>query len=137
LQQLTIAMCMVAMGLIIGAGFLTIPQVAPAVPPTPAVPPPVPAPRFYYSSSSSYTSTIMTSAFSVTHDAGTVVYPDASAWAADTKTKNWNAAPLMNGTVGYWPLDEGTGTTTYDLSGNHNTGMIRTGTTWKTGSSCV
>ena len=34
--------------------------------------------------------------------------------------------------TGYWPLDEGSGTTTADLSGNNNTGTI-TGATWASG----
>ena len=34
--------------------------------------------------------------------------------------------------AGYWPLDEGSGTTTADLSGNNNTGTI-TGASWTTG----
>ena len=34
--------------------------------------------------------------------------------------------------VGYWPLDEGSGTTTADLSGNNNTGTL-TGASWTTG----
>ena len=109
--------------------------VAVSVHPTSPVPQPSPAPRFYYSSSSSYTSLIMTPQFSITHDASTVVYPDASAWLADTKTTNWNAAPLMNGTVGYWPLDEGAGASAYDLSGNNNVGAL-TGISWVSGSDC-
>jgi Concanavalin A-like lectin/glucanases superfamily/NHL repeat len=34
--------------------------------------------------------------------------------------------------VGYWPLDEGSGTTTADLSGNNNTGTL-IGASWTTG----
>ena len=39
------------------------------------------------------------------------------------------------GLVGYWPLDEGLGTTAYDASGGGNNGTI-TGATWQNVSSC-
>ena len=38
--------------------------------------------------------------------------------------------------VGYWHFDEGTGTSTYDASGNDNTGALTNGPTWQSGSSC-
>ncbi|MFH0806481.1 MAG: LamG-like jellyroll fold domain-containing protein [Candidatus Brennerbacteria bacterium] len=38
--------------------------------------------------------------------------------------------------VGYWHLDEGTSTSAYDASGYGNTGMLTTGPTWQSGSSC-
>ncbi len=45
--------------------------------------------------------------------------------------------PLRDrGLVGYWPLDEGTGTTTRDASGNNNTGTLTNGPTWQSGASC-
>jgi type II secretory pathway pseudopilin PulG len=34
--------------------------------------------------------------------------------------------------AGYWPLEEGTGTTTADQSGNGNTGTLTNGPTWST-----
>ncbi|MDA2936242.1 DUF2341 domain-containing protein [Patescibacteria group bacterium AH-259-L05] len=37
------------------------------------------------------------------------------------------------GPVGYWKMDEGTGTTTADASGNGNTGTLTNGPTWTTG----
>jgi hypothetical protein len=37
------------------------------------------------------------------------------------------------GPVGYWPLDEGTGTTTSDISGNAFTGTLTSSPTWTTG----
>jgi len=40
------------------------------------------------------------------------------------------------GLVGYWHLDEGTATTTYDASGNGNTGTLTNGPTWQTGTNC-
>ncbi|GAH67461.1 unnamed protein product, partial [marine sediment metagenome] len=38
--------------------------------------------------------------------------------------------------VGYWHFDEGTGTSTYDASGNDNTGTFVSSPTWQSGSSC-
>jgi hypothetical protein len=43
---------------------------------------------------------------------------------------------LTSNLVGYWPLDEGTGTSTYDLSGNGNTGTLENSPTWESGSNC-
>lgn len=40
---------------------------------------------------------------------------------------------LNQGLVGYWPLNEGTGTTFYDLSGNGNNGTLYNGPVWTTG----
>lgn len=40
------------------------------------------------------------------------------------------------GLAGYWHMDEGTATTTYDASGNANTGTLTNGPTWQSGSSC-
>lgn len=44
-------------------------------------------------------------------------------------------SPIFNnsGLVGYWKLDEGTGTTTNDSSGNSNTGTLTNSPTWITG----
>ncbi len=42
-------------------------------------------------------------------------------------------AEITDGLVGYWPLDEGSGTTTADVwSGTHN-GIVENGATWVTG----
>ncbi|CAN5322938.1 hypothetical protein BH10PAT1_BH10PAT1_1790 [soil metagenome] len=41
---------------------------------------------------------------------------------------NWAPGP-----VGYWKMDEGTGTTTSDISGNGNSGTLTNGPTWATG----
>ncbi len=38
--------------------------------------------------------------------------------------------------VGYWPLDEGSGMTAHDLSGNGNTGTLVNSPKWLSGSSC-
>ena len=40
---------------------------------------------------------------------------------------------LGRGLVGYWPLDEGTGTTAYDVSGNGNVGTLVNGPSWTGG----
>jgi hypothetical protein len=37
---------------------------------------------------------------------------------------------LMTGLVGYWPFDEGTGTTTADVSGNGNAGTLENSPVW-------
>jgi prepilin-type N-terminal cleavage/methylation domain-containing protein len=46
-----------------------------------------------------------------------------------------NLSPIFNNSdlVGYWKLDEGTGTTANDSSGNGNTGTLTNGPTWITG----
>jgi len=41
--------------------------------------------------------------------------------------------PLANGLVGYWKMDENTGTTTVDASGNGKTGTFNDTPTWSTG----
>jgi len=41
-------------------------------------------------------------------------------------------ADLKTGLVGYYPLDEGTGTVAYDLSGNGHDGTLHSGITWIT-----
>jgi hypothetical protein len=43
------------------------------------------------------------------------------------------ADPLAEGLVGYWKLDEGTGTTTTDASGNGNDGDLNNTPTWTSG----
>lgn len=40
------------------------------------------------------------------------------------------------GLIGYWPFDEGSGTTAYDGSGYSSNGTIVGGPTWQSGSSC-
>ena len=42
-------------------------------------------------------------------------------------------AGLMEGLVAYWPLDEGEGDTTSDLSGNGNDGTLNGGPNWEDG----
>jgi len=40
---------------------------------------------------------------------------------------------LLNGLVGWWKFDEGSGTVAYDSSGNGNDGTLTNGPTWATG----
>ena len=40
---------------------------------------------------------------------------------------------LLNGLVGWWKFDEGSGTVAYDSSGNGNDGNLTNGPTWTTG----
>ncbi len=42
------------------------------------------------------------------------------------------ASAPTDGLVGYWPMDEGSGTITHDTSGNGNNGTIN-GATWVAG----
>jgi hypothetical protein len=44
-----------------------------------------------------------------------------------------NNTSLTNGLVGYWPMEENTGTTTADMSGNGNTGTLTGTPSWGTG----
>jgi Concanavalin A-like lectin/glucanases superfamily len=56
--------------------------------------------------------------------------------AAPTNTPANTATPiasLAQGVVGYWPFDEGSGSTTADVSGNGNTGTLLGGTSWTAG----
>jgi hypothetical protein len=55
--------------------------------------------------------------------------------AGNTKTSTAVSVTVANGTglVGYWALDEGTGTTATDSSGNGNNGTLVNGPTWTIG----
>ncbi len=55
--------------------------------------------------------------------------------ATPTAQTTWDSG-LTNSLVGYWPMDEGTGTTTADFSGKANTGTLTNGPTWASGASC-
>ncbi len=43
---------------------------------------------------------------------------------------------FWQGLVGYWPMDEGTGTVVYDASGYGGSGTLINGPLWQTGSNC-
>ncbi len=55
---------------------------------------------------------------------------DASVYAVGT---NLTAPDVGRGFVGYWPMDEGTGTMAYDQSGAGNNGALINGPTWIAG----
>lgn len=70
----------------------------------------------------------------VTSDAGTEAQPvddtsDATAERADGALDD----DLMEGLVGYWPLDEGTGLLAADSSGNNHHATLLNGARWTTG----
>lgn len=67
-----------------------------------------------------------------------VVSGRGSAPVGDLAVKsNGSAVSRMeSGLVGYWHLDEGTATTTYDASGKSNIGTLTNGPTWQSGSNC-
>jgi prepilin-type N-terminal cleavage/methylation domain-containing protein len=56
--------------------------------------------------------------------------PDPAMYEVGT---NLNLSPFVRGLVGYWPFEEGSGTTAKDQSGNNNTGTLINGPTWTQG----
>ncbi|MHC4325139.1 MAG: hypothetical protein ACYSUX_12820, partial [Planctomycetota bacterium] len=48
-------------------------------------------------------------------------------------TSTFAKADISDGLVAYWPLDEGTGTTTADISGNGNNGTFVDAPAWVSG----
>ena len=63
-------------------------------------------------------------------DAHIPQYCNSVTWVAMATTPN---VPTTNGLAGYWKLDEGSGTSVADSSGNANTGTVGTGGTLTTG----
>jgi hypothetical protein len=59
-------------------------------------------------------------------------YCDGTNWIA-TGTATTPNGDTTTGLVGWWKLDEGSGTTVADASGNGNTGTLTNGATWTTG----
>jgi Concanavalin A-like lectin/glucanases superfamily len=64
-------------------------------------------------------------------------------YRASSVSSSWNTAiarvsslEYSSGLVGYWPLDEGTGTKAYDLSGNGNAGTLVNSPTWMSSANC-
>tara|TARA_B100000902_G_scaffold395912_1_gene455537 strand:+ start:112 stop:1851 length:1740 start_codon:yes stop_codon:yes gene_type:complete len=61
---------------------------------------------------------------------------------SQTEINNWMCIsidpthPNYNNLMGYWPLNEGTGITTTDLSTNGNNGTLMGGIQWQTSTSC-
>lgn len=75
-------------------------------------------------------------------DAGTIIfnadrsvlqYCNGSEWIAVDAGPSTTASYNTTGLVAHWKLDEGSGTTTADSSGNGNTGTLTNGPTWTTG----
>ncbi|MDE2144847.1 MAG: LamG domain-containing protein, partial [Patescibacteria group bacterium] len=56
--------------------------------------------------------------------------PDPTTYAIGS---NLSITPFIHGLVGYWPLNEGSGTTAYDNSGWNNNGTLLDATTTDTG----
>jgi len=86
-------------------------------------------PKIYYSTNGTYRiATLTTSGAQVQVDLNTTLYPDVV--VNPTSNQTWCAVPICNGLGGYWPLDEGTGTNAYDLSGNNRTGTLVNSPMW-------
>jgi len=97
----------------------------------------------YYSNQAGYTYTQF-GAISTTNvytsstfwaDAGSVFAPFVSTSGGSSQSQ-FSASPLTYGLVAYWPLNEGSGSTAFDLSGNGNTGTLVNGPVWLSGSNC-
>ncbi len=54
-------------------------------------------------------------------------------WYFQVRASTTQKSPNNLGLVGYWPMDEGSGTVASDHSGNGNTGTLVSGPTWVTG----
>jgi hypothetical protein len=102
------------------------------------VPPPACSPALHWTESSASESLDMLPSNSISPDASTVYYPEAYDYhaAVNTASQQCSAVPLTYGLVGYWPLDEGSGTSAYDLSHNNDTGTLVNSPTWESGANC-
>lgn len=69
-----------------------------------------------------------------THNSGTVMMASPSSQTFATNGTTFNNLIINDGLVGYWPLDEGSGTTTADASGYQDTGTLTNGPTWASSS---
>jgi parallel beta-helix repeat protein len=94
-----------------------------------------PSPAFASTSGDDYS----LSAASAARDAGTTLSPDVTSDYAGTARPQGSAYDMgayeyinavSTGPVGYWALDENTGTTTADASGNGNNGTLQNGVAW-------
>lgn len=54
-------------------------------------------------------------------------------WSFDYVTWRQAGPIALSGLVGFWPLDDGSGTTAADASGNNNTGTLINGPAWTAG----
>jgi len=68
-------------------------------------------------------------------DSGSIFAPFVSTTGGSSLAQ-FSASPLTYGLVAYWPLNEGSGSTAFDLSGNGNTGTLINGPVWLSGSNC-
>lgn len=65
-----------------------------------------------------------------------VYYVSDSIPEIGNSTQQSSSVPVTYGLIGYWPLEEGIGTSVYDLSGNSKNGIIAGNSSWTSGSSC-
>ncbi|MDG6949161.1 MAG: LamG domain-containing protein [Nitrososphaerota archaeon] len=72
---------------------------------------------------------LTTSGVSAWCDYGSVAYAQGFA-PGGSSTVQYSAISPTYGLVGYWPLQQGTGTSAYDLSHNNNTGTLENSSTW-------
>lgn len=71
----------------------------------------------------------------ISPNAGSILYPIVSSTSGNS-LEQFSAIPLTYGLVGYWPLDEGSGSSAYDLSGNQNTGTLVNSPQWLSDPNC-
>jgi len=67
-----------------------------------------------------------------THNSGTVMLASPTSQTFATNGTTFNNLIINDGLVGYWKLDENTGTTTSDSSGYGNSGTLTNAPTWTT-----
>ena len=75
-----------------------------------------------------------TGTFTPSGAAGTIIYGNTSDVTLNQTSFNTVRFESMSepNLVGYWKLDEGTGSLTYDWSGQGNNGVLKSGATWQT-----
>jgi hypothetical protein len=70
-----------------------------------------------------------------THNSGLVLLRSLTSQAFASNGVTFNKLTINDGLVGYWKLDENTGTAIADASGHGNNGTLVNGPTWVTGAS--
>ncbi len=71
--------------------------------------------------------------------AGLGAWAEEAVYFAASVTQTIAATPIFpgpGGLVGYWPFNEGSGSTALDFSGNGNAGTLNNSPTWSSGNSC-
>ena len=98
----------------------------------------VQGPNLHYTYGGSPIAEPMVTGLHFSADPGSIWYVDSHDLhpSVNTLSLQSSAVPLTYGLVGYWPLDEGSGSYAYDLSGNNNMGTLENSPTWESGSSC-